>query len=248
MSNQRLLAIIPARGGSKGLPRKNIRPLLGRPLIEYSVAFAKACPEIDRCIVSTDDEEIASVARNCGGDVPFLRPAELAKDTTPILPVLQHGLREIERLEGRSYDLVLLLQPTSPVRLPEDLKHGLAILRSDGNASAVVSVSEPTFNPRYVCVEKKDGYLRKLFPTAHQRRQDVPPTFRINGLLYLFRRDYILSTSTLFGDGERYLALEVPEERAADIDTLRDFERTELLLREGWLRLPWLRSKTGTAV
>ncbi len=112
MSQHSTIAIIPARGGSKGLPGKNLRSLGGLPLIAHSIRFAHLCPEVERCIVSTDCEEIAKAARDAGGEVPFLRPPELAEDSTPMLPVLQHALRETELREGKRYELVILLQPT----------------------------------------------------------------------------------------------------------------------------------------
>ena len=116
-----LLAVIPARGGSKGLPGKNIRPIAGLPLIAHSIRCAALSPEVDRCVVSTDCEEIASVARQHGGCVPFLRPAELAQDDTPMIPVLQHALREMEQRDAQRYETILLLDPTSPGRLPVDI-------------------------------------------------------------------------------------------------------------------------------
>src|SRR6267143_4990010 len=112
MSSHSTIAIIPARGGSKGLPGKNVRLLARLPLIAHSIRFAHLCPEIERCIISTDSEEIAKVARDANGEVPFLRPAELAQDSTPMLPVLQHAIAEIESLEEKRYELVILLQAT----------------------------------------------------------------------------------------------------------------------------------------
>jgi N-acylneuraminate cytidylyltransferase len=242
-----VLAVIPARGGSKGLPGKNVRPLAGLPLIAHSIRFAALCPEITRCIVSTDDEEIAAAARRYGGDVPFLRPAELARDETPALPVLQHACRETEKADGRRYEFVLLLQPTNPAREPGDVTRALEILRNDAHAAGVVSVSEPSFNPRSVCVEEKNHYLHRAFPgPAHERRQDAPRMLRINGVLYLFRRDYLMAASKLFAEGDLYRSLEIPDERGIDIDTLRDLQLAEVFIREGMVRLPWL-NKGGKA-
>ncbi len=242
-----VLAVIPARGGSKGLPGKNVRPLAGLPLIAHSIRFAALCPEITRCIVSTDDEEIAGVARRYGGDVPFVRPAELARDETAALPVLQHACHKVEIQDGRRYDFVLLLQPTNPAREPGDVSRALETLRSDPRAVGVASVSEPIFNPRYVCVEERDYYLHPAFPgPVYDRRQDVPRMLRINGVLYLFRRDHLMKTSKLFTEGDLYRGLEIPDERAIDIDTLRDLQLAEVLIREGMVRLPWL-EKGGKA-
>jgi len=239
-----LLAIIPARGGSKGLPGKNLRPLAGLPLIAHSIRLAALCPEIDHCVVSTDSEEIAAVARAHGGDVPFMRPAELAQDDTPTWPALQHALREMEERLQLTFGSVLLLQPTSPGRVPQDIVRALAMLASDAAAVGVIAVSEPRFNPRWVCVEEVSGYMKQLIPafSAYARRQDVPPAFRINGLLYLWRRDYVANEDSLRLYETPHRMLVVPEERAVDIDELGDFVLAELLIRESILKFPWLHS------
>ncbi|HXZ29287.1 MAG TPA: acylneuraminate cytidylyltransferase family protein [Terriglobales bacterium] len=245
MSVRPLLAVVPARGGSKGLPGKNVRPLAGLPLLAHALEFARRCPAIDRCLVSTDSKKIAALARRYRGDVPFLRPAELAQDETPMLPVLQHALREVERMEGRRYETLLLLQPTNPARLPQDLARALALLDADPGCVGVIAVSEPAFNPRYVCVEEQAGYLRRLFSggPAYTRRQDVPPVFRVNGMLYLFRRDYLLETKEIDVDAAPLRMLVLPRERAFDIDDLHDFQMAELALQAGLVKLPWLKRK-----
>ena len=131
-SAPRVLAVIPARGGSKGLPGKNIRPLSGLPLIGHSIRAAALVPSLSRCIVSTDDQTIADVARGLGGDVPFLRPAELAEDSTPMAPVLQHALRAVEESGDEPYDALLLVDPTSPVREPAQIDDAVRrLLASD---------------------------------------------------------------------------------------------------------------------
>jgi len=244
MSVHPLLAVIPARGGSKGLPGKNILPFAGLPLIAHSIRFASMCPEIDRCIVSTDSSEIAAVALEHGGDVPFLRPAELASDNTPTWPVLQHALREMEDREGRRFESLLLLQPTNPGRLPEDVTRALALLESNLDAVGVIAVSEPPFNPRWTCVEERGGRIVNAFAESktYVRRQDVPPVYRINGMLYLWRRDHILAETEDEMDDKPHLALQVPEERAIDIDSPSDFKIGEILVRNGVVTFPWLKS------
>lgn len=248
MSVHPVLAVIPARGGSKGLPGKNIRRFAGLPLIAHSIRLARLCPEIERCIVSTDSEEIAAVAREHGGEVPFLRPAELAADTAPTWPVLQHALREMEAREGRRYETLLLLDPTSPGRTPEDVTKALAMLQADPRAVGVVAASEPHFNPRWTCVEERDGYMVQSFPNAkaYVRRQDVPPTYRINALLYLWRRDHVLTDEGHGMYTKPHLMLRVPEERAVHIDSLSDFQLAELLVREGLVKFPWLQPGVRT--
>lgn len=240
MSPFSTIAIIPARGGSKGLPGKNLRTLGGLPLVAHSVRFAQVCPEIDRCVVSTDSEEIAHAAREVKGDVPFLRPSELSEDSTPMLPVLQHAIENVERLEGKLYDFVILLQPTSPFRLPEDVSRALEIIRRDGAAVGVVAVSPPSFNPRVVCVEEKQGYLDFAFEQKlYMCRQDAKPVYRINGMLYVWKRDYLMHALPEHLYAEPHRVLVVPEERAIDIDTLHDFQLAEAMLQAGVLRLPW---------
>lgn len=239
-----VLAVIPARGGSKGLPGKNICIFAGLPLIAHSILLARSCPEIARCVVSTDCEEIAQVAREHGGEVPFLRPADLARDDTPMWPVLRHCLREMEQRSATRFGSLLLLQPTSPGRLPEDVTQAVRILEDDDAAAGVIAVSEPHFNPRAVCVEESGGYVRYLVPSSsiYTRRQDVQPVYRINGVLYLWRRDYVLGEETpRLGDSPHRM-LVVPEERAIDIDKASDLAMAELLVREGILRLPWQKS------
>jgi CMP-N,N'-diacetyllegionaminic acid synthase len=240
-SSRPLLAVIPARGGSKGLPGKNVCPLGGLPLIAHSLRCAAMTPEIDRCIVSTDDSGIADVARQHGGDVPFLRPAELAQDDTPMMPVLQHALQTMEELDGRRYESLLLLDPTSPGRTPDDIARALTMLDEDPEAVGVVSVSEPRFNPRWVCVEPQDGYMAQAF-AAHSftRRQDVPPVYRINATLYLWRRDYLLGVQEDRWMSGKQRMLIIPESRAVHIDELADFQLAELELQAGMLPLPWL--------
>jgi CMP-N,N'-diacetyllegionaminic acid synthase len=243
MSVQPILAVIPARGGSKGLPGKNIRPLMGLPLIGHSIRLAKMCREIARCVVSTDSEEIAAAVRECGGEAPFLRPAELARDETPMWPVLQHALRETESLDHCRYGSVLLLSPTSPGRLPEDVSRAAQMLEDDGDAVGVVAASEPRFNPRWVCIDvAADGYLRQSFPDGklYVRRQDVPATYRINGSLYLWRRDHVAESEAPRYFEAPHRVLEIPESRAIDIDSSLDFRLAELMLQDGLIRFPWL--------
>ena len=243
MSVRPILAVIPARGGSKGLPGKNIRPLAGLPLIGHSIRMAKLCPEIARCVVSTDSEEIAAVARECGGAVPFLRPTDLAGDKTPMWPVIQHALGEMESIDRCRYESVLLLSPTSPARLPEDVKRALQMLRNDSEAVGVVAASEPPFNPRWVCVHATaDGYMQQSFPDGelYAGRQDVPPTYRINGALYLWRRDHVAESEAPQYFESKHLMLPIPECRAIDIDSALDFRLAELMLKDGLIRFPWL--------
>jgi len=236
------LAIVPARGGSKGLPGKNIRPLAGLPLLVHSLRCAGLTTGITRTIVSTDSPEIAAVARTHGGDVPFLRPAELARDDTPMMPVLAHALAEIERQEGRRYETVVLLDPTSPGRLPEDIDGSLGSLQADADADGAVACSEPHFNPLWVGVfEEGGGYMRPAFDTgaSYGRRQDVPRFLRINGACYVWRSDFVRRVPEHWRLGKNRI-WEIPEERAFSIDNQFEFDLLDLLLQNGKLSFPWL--------
>lgn len=242
MTRTRLLAVVPARGGSKGLPGKNIRPFAGLPLIAHTIQFAKLCAGIDRCIVSTDSPEIASVARGYGGEVPFLRPAELAEDETPMWAVVRHALAAIERQEGNPYDVLLLLDPTSPAREPADLAGALERLSGAPDADGVIGVSRPEFNPIWHCVVEQNGWMTDLFEAGPgiDRRQEAPPVFRINGSLYVWRTPFVRREPHSWRRRGRHLLFEIPERRAMSIDTADEFDRAEALVNSGLVVLPWL--------
>lgn len=239
---QSLLAIIPARGGSKGLPGKNMRSFVGLPLIAHSILFAKQCPQITRVIVSTDSPEIAGVAGYYGAAVPFMRPPELARDDTPLWPVLRHALETTEGVDGRTYDLVVLLDPTSPAREPADIERALRRLDREPSADGIIGVSRPDFNPIWHCVTERDGWMTYLIDEGvrYDRRQDVPAVYRINGVLYIWRRGFLRTQTTGWQGVGRHLMYETPERRAMSIDELDEFERAELLVKSGLIKFPWL--------
>ncbi|MBX3112550.1 MAG: acylneuraminate cytidylyltransferase family protein [Fimbriimonadaceae bacterium] len=231
-----VLALIPARGGSKGLPGKNIRPLAGRPLLAHSVALAKMCPAVAEVVCSTDSEEIAAVAREAGASVPWLRPDSLSGDTAAMWPVVRHAL---ENTPG-DFGSVLLLDPTSPGRVPEDIAASVRRLEADDAADGVVGVSEPEFNPIWHCVVERDGRMADLVPEGrtYTRRQDLPRVFRINASLYLWRADFVRSCDN-WRDGHMLLH-EIPESRAIHIDTIDEFDAASRAIAEGRVTLPWL--------
>jgi len=179
----RVFALIPARGGSKGLPGKNIRPFAGLPLAAHSILFAKLCPEISRCIVSTDAMEIAEVARQFGAEVPFLRPAALAQDDTPMWPVIRHALAWVEAQGGLPYEYVLLLDPTSPAREPADVAEPFRLLGERPEADGVVGVSQPDSNPIWHAVVDRDGWMTDLIEINVTNLAGVPSI--VYGLLAL---------------------------------------------------------------
>ncbi|WP_028642248.1 acylneuraminate cytidylyltransferase family protein [Nocardioides sp. URHA0020] len=234
---ERVLAVVPARGGSRGLPGKNLRELAGVPLVGHSIAAARAVPAVRRTLVSTDDPEIAAASRALGADVPFLRPAELATDTAPTGPVIAHALAYAESDEGVAYDAVLLLEPTSPVRDPAHLTEAIGLLDAHPGSDGVVSISAPGFDPFSTGVEvDAAGVLRRAFPEAAgvTRRQDSGRSFlKLNGNFYLWRADFVRRLERSWLDEGSFLALQIPETQAFNIDTEFDFRLVEAAVDAG---------------
>lgn len=240
--SSKILAVIPARGGSKGLPGKNIRPLAGVPLIGHAIACGQALPAVARTIVTTDDEGIADVARSLGGDVPFLRPAELAQDDTPMAPVIQHALAEVERQDGVLYDGILLLDPTSPARDPRRIAEAIELFDSRPDLDGVVAVSAPFFDPMWVGVEAaEDGSMHRFFPEAAgvTRRQDNPRRYlRVNGAFYLWRSEFVRRLKSNWLDEGTFAPYEIPETESFSIDDESEFRMIEALVAVGLVKLP----------
>lgn len=238
----RVLAVIPARGGSKGLPGKNIRPLDGVPLIGHTIEFARTVEGITRAVVSTDDPEIAATSQRLGADVPFLRPAELATDGAAMAPVVQHALEFVETEEGDTYDAVLLLDPTSPIRKPATIAAAISMLAERTDVDGIVSVSEPTFHPLWVGVEAgTDGLLTRFFDEAAgvTRRQDNRRRYlRINGNFYLWTAEFVRRLSASWFDEGTFAAFELPEASAFSIDDEYEFRLIEALAAAGVVALP----------
>ena len=244
-SSPRVLAVVPARAGSKRFPGKNTRPFLDIPLIGHSILFAQLCPEIDRCIVSTDSPGIAEVAKAFGGDVPFMRPSELAQDETPMWPVLRHALSMAEEIEQSSYDYLILLDPTSPAREPSDVSEVVRLSEGHLDAEGVIGVSQPDFNPIWHCVVERNGWMRDLFDDGghYDRRQDVGAVYRINGSIYLWRASFVRQETVSWRRNGKHIIYEVPDIRAVSIDTPEELERAELLVKNGLVEFPWLRGR-----
>jgi len=222
----RTIATICARGGSKGLPGKNIRPFAGQPLIAHTIAQALACPEVDAVYVSTDDAAIAEVARAAGAQVPYMRPAELATDQAGKLPVIEHLVSHLER-QGEPIGRVIDLQPTSPLRESSDIAAALLVQPA---AQLVVSVSEAQDNPYFNLVEQgSDGLVRLSKGDGAARRQDVPPAYALNGSIYAWQRA-ALAHASLHGLWSVTVAPYVmPRWKSVDIDTLEDFDYAQWL-------------------
>ena len=233
MTHERILAIIPARGGSKGVPRKNIRPVAGKPLIAYTIETALACQDLfHRVIVSTDDDEISTIARQYGAEVPFRRPDDLSGDKVPMIPVLQHAVREIEALDSVNIDWVFLLQPTNPFRTVEDITTAIGMARA-GGCDSVISVVQ-VFAVHPILMKRIEG--DELLPYCIEeeegtRRQDYdPPAYMRNGAIYLTRRDTLLNDSSIWG--QRIKPYVMPEERSVGVDSELDMKLVEYLLTE----------------
>jgi len=238
----RILAVVPARGGSRGLPGKNTRSLCGIPLVAHAIRAAEATPVITRVVVTTDSPEIAALAREHGGDVPFLRPRELAADDTPMAPVIAHAVTTVESMERVSYDAVVLLDPTSPARDPHQIMTAVEMLWQDARLDGVVSVSEPTFQPEWVGVRHEGSTLARYFPSGVgvTRRQDTDRYLRINGNFYVWRAASARALSRSWFDEGRYAGVEIPEAQAFSIDDDYEFRLIEALVTAGLVRLPWI--------
>ena len=227
------VAFVFARGGSKGVPRKNVRMLGGKPLIAYSIETALASRLVDRVVVSTDDREIAGVARRFGAEVPFIRPAELATDTTPERLAWQHAIRAIRQIDGpEAIDVFVSLPPTAPFRSVADIDACIESL-VESDADTVIGVTEAHRNPWFnMVIVENDGSARLVMDKESWvgRRQDAPAVFDITTVAYAARPEAVLNTNTIF-DG-KLKAIEVPPDRAIDIDTELDFQFAEFLLHE----------------
>ena len=224
-----VLGIVPARGGSKGVPGKNIRPLAGRPLLEYTARAARESGVLDRVVLSTESAEIAEAGRRAGLEVPFMRPAALAQDDTPMLAVLRHALDALAA-EGASPEIVVLLQPTSPLRRPEHVREAVRLLRESGADSVVTVVELPRhLSPDYV-MRIEDGLLRPFLPegAAVTRRQDARPAYSRDGTVYAFRRATLERFGNIYGNDCRPLLVNAAD--SLSIDSPADWTAAERIL------------------
>ncbi|HAG06707.1 MAG TPA: CMP-N-acetlyneuraminic acid synthetase [Peptococcaceae bacterium] len=228
-ADRTVLGVIPARTGSKGLPGKNIRLLAGKPLLAYTVEAARRSGVFDCLLVSTDGEEIARVAREAGAEVPFLRPQELATDTAKGMDVLHHAMQWLEK-RGRRFDLVMYLQPTSPLRGCEDIV-GACRLLVERKADAVVSVCEAEHHPWWSNTLPPDLCMKDFLKPEimGKQRQELPVFYRLNGAIYLAWWDFIRHRDSWFGP--RTYAYVMARERSVDIDTVMDFLLAETIIR-----------------
>ena len=230
------LALIPARGGSKGLPNKNILPLDGHPLIAYSIAAGRSTPLIDRVVVTTDSQDIASISKQYGADVPFIRPAELAGDYTTDLETFQHALQWLEENEGYVPDLILQLRPTSPLRFVHEIESCIQLLHDHPDAESVRTVTPSPITPyKMWFMDGEDQPLRPLLSVDgidepfNMPRQKLPPTFWQTGTYDLIRRDVIMKRNSM--TGKTILPIRVENVHAIDIDDLDSFRKAELVMK-----------------
>ena len=225
-----MLALIPARSGSKGIPRKNICPLAGKPLIAWTIESARQSECVDRVVVSTDDSQIAEIAVQWGAESPFLRPEDIAKDDTPGIAPVIHAIKWLEEHQNYRPDYVALLQPTSPLRESQDINAAYELALRHG-ADAVVSVTAAEKHPYWMKTLDQQGRLENFLPTEkkYQCRQDLPDVYGLNGAIYIGRREILLAEETLFP--VKTYGYVMPPERSVDIDSGWDLQLAELIIQ-----------------
>ncbi len=226
-----VLALVTARGGSKELPRKNVAPLCGKPLIAWTIEATFQSEALDRIVVSTDDEKIAQVSRQYGAEVPFMRPAELALDDSAHIDVVLHAVEWLAQHDRYEPDYVMLLQPTSPLRRASDIRQAVA-LAVKNHAPGVIGLVRTDNHPYWLKTVAADGSIQPFMepPAGYWRRQDLPPVYRPNGAIYLVRRDVLVAERSLCPKGS--LAYTMPKDRSLDVDDAVDLQLAELLLKQ----------------
>lgn len=238
-----VLAIVPARGGSKSIPRKNTQPFLGHPLLAFSLAAGLQAKSVSRVIVSTDDEAIADLARLYGAEIPFLRPAELAQDDTPDLPVFEHALRWLGAEEKYKPDIVVQLRPTSPLRPPDLVDRAIATLMQNRSADSVRGVVPSGQNPHKMWRISRDGSMEPILKVKgvedpyNAPRQHLPATYWQTGHIDAIRTSTIVKKHSM--TGENVWPVLIDPSYTVDIDTLSDWRRAEWLASSGELELVW---------
>jgi CMP-N-acetylneuraminic acid synthetase len=235
-----ILGLIPARGGSKSIPRKNIRSLAGYPLIAYSIAAGLAAESISRLIVSTDDGEIAELAQRYGAEVPFLRPGEFSQDFTPDLPVFQHAIQWLKENQGYQPEIVVQLRPTSPLRRVSHIDMAVNQLRLRPEADSIRTVCVPFQNPFKMWRIEPDGFMQPLLNTGDPEpynlpRQVLPEIYWQTGYVDAAWTRTIMGKNSMTGD--RILPLVIDASEWIDIDSSSDWRRAELLLESGEVSL-----------
>ncbi|MBN1230643.1 MAG: acylneuraminate cytidylyltransferase family protein [Anaerolineales bacterium] len=240
MEDLNILALIPARGGSKSIPHKNILPLAGHPLIAYSIAAALASELITRVVVSTDDEEIASVSRKYGAETPFVRPEQHAMDNSPDLPVFEHALEWFQENESYEPDIIVQLRPTSPYRRLWHIDQAIDNLIQHPDADSIRTVINPFQNPFKMWQINSEGIMEPLIKTENKEaynmpRQALPAVYWQTGYVDAFWTDTVLTKKSMTGD--RILPLVIDDGDWVDIDSPADWKRAELMITSGELTM-----------
>lgn len=240
-----IVAIIPARGGSKGVPKKNIRHLGGYPLIAYTIAAAKQCKEIDRVIVSTDSSEIAEIAKHYGAEVPFLRPSELASDKSPDMGFMAHAIKWLQENEGFEPQLIVHLRPTTPLRDPALIDKAIRNLKENTQATSLRSVHELAESPHKM-FEVEKGFLIGLFPGDSRPeyynlpRQSFPPAYNPNGYVDIIKPSFVKAHNKLHGP--RMMAFITPI--VTEVDRVEDLRYLEYIIeKKGHMLYDYLKTK-----
>jgi CMP-N,N'-diacetyllegionaminic acid synthase len=226
--NHRIVCIIPARGSSKGLPRKNILEICGKPLIAFTIEQALASSCIDMVIVSTEDEEIAKISKSYGAGVPFMRPMELAQDDTSSTSVLLHGLNWLEN-KGQNFDIVVMLHVTSPLRTVGDIDNCIIKLVEE-NAENVFSVTPSCRNPYFNMVEIAGGKVVQVKTGDYSSRQSAPAVYDLNASIYVWWKDVLVKKPSVYFENSKIYVM--PRERSVDVDDEIDFELVKLLMEK----------------
>jgi CMP-N,N'-diacetyllegionaminic acid synthase len=230
-NKHKIVCVIPARGGSKGIPRKNIKLLAGKPLIAYTIEQALQSQYIDRTIVSTDDTEIAGVAQQYGAEVPFMRPADLAGDHVTTIDVLLHAVQWLEEQEKFDFDILVLLHATTPLRSVDDINSCIKML-VETKADNVFSVAEAHRNPYFNMVEVgDDGMVTLAKKGDYATRQSAPKVYDMNASIYVWWKNALKNEKKIFLKNSHIYVM--PKERSIDIDTTIDFKFAEYLLQKG---------------
>lgn len=232
IEHKRIISIIPARGGSKGVPRKNIKQLLGKPLIAWTIEVAKSSKYIDRVVVSTDDEEIAEKSKKYGAEVPFLRPNELATDDAKTIDVILHALNWLKTREDY-YDFLVLLEPTSPLRDVEDIDKCIEMLIGTPKAEAIVGIAKlESTHPEFNVVINDEGFIRKPDGATNfevLRRQDLEDIYFFEGSVYISKVEALKQKRTFYHKST--LCYVVPKYKSLEVDELCDFICIEALMK-----------------
>ena len=228
-NNKKILAVIPARGGSKGIPSKNIIEVGGKPLIQYTIDCAKHSRYIDRAVISTDSEEIKKVSIECGGDVPFMRPKELALDTSKTIDCIVHAVNTLKEM-GETYDYVVIIQNTVPLRKAWHVDESIEKL-IDSNERSLVSITEVEQHPILMRTINEDGTVKNLLPmSSTMRRQDFPKFYKVDGAIAIQKIDEEFNLNTSINDGR--LAYIMDSKYSTDIDSYIDIKVIEYYLEK----------------